>query len=120
MRSSGSLTEETAPPRPRSSFRPRRSPAGSPASETVKVFGAMPIWRPAVGWVELAKPSVQALTVLPMLGFVPQPSLRGFLHSLSSVGTRGATLQRRVSGRWSGLGRIPTLERGYEYGRNDD
>jgi len=37
----------------------------------------------------------------------------------SSVGTRGATLQRRVSGRWSGLERIPTLERGNEYGRND-
>ena len=28
--------------------------------------------------------------------------------------------QRRVSGRWSGLGRIPTPERGNEYGRNED
>jgi hypothetical protein len=45
----------------------------------VKVFGVMPIWRPAVGWVELAKPSFQALTVLPMLGFVPQPSLQRVL-----------------------------------------
>jgi len=60
----------------------------------VNVFGAMPIWRPAVGWVSRAQPSFQALTVLPMLGFVPQPSLRGVLAQ--------------------------SLERGNEYGRNDD
>jgi len=41
---------------------------GFHAPETVKVFGAMPISRAAVGWVELAKPSVQALTLLPIRG----------------------------------------------------
>jgi hypothetical protein len=66
----------------------------------VKVFGTMPIWRDVVGWVELAKPSFQRLTVLPMLGFVPQPSLREFLHSLSSAGAKAdapASRRRRAA-----------------------
>jgi len=70
-----------------------RRATGSHAEETVKVFGAMPLWRPAVGWVELAKPSFQALTVLPMLGFVPQPSLQRVLAQSLDRGNQRTSRQ---------------------------
>jgi len=60
----------------------------SHAGESVRVFGGMSARRHAVGWVELAKPSLRGLASLPMLGFVPQPSLQGSLS------------QSPVSGAW--------------------
>jgi len=66
--------------------RPRvRDDAGASSRSA---FGVMSTWRHAVGWVELAKPSFPALAMLPMLGFVPQPSLQGFLSRFRSLGWR--------------------------------
>jgi len=58
----------------------------SHAGESVRVFGGMSARRHALGWVELAKPSLRGLASLPVLDFVPQPSLQG---SLSQSPERG-------------------------------
>jgi hypothetical protein len=65
------------------------------SNETVKVFGAMPIWRPAVGWLSLRNPAFKRLRCCRCWVSFLNPAYEGFLHSLKArAGTGGISLNK--------------------------
>jgi len=64
----------------------------------------------STGLARAALQELDASAQQPMLGFVPQPSLRGFLHSIWSVGTNAAgTMIKAVGGRDRRFGHLSAI-----------